>query len=347
MTSASPATIYDIAKHAGVGIATVSRVLNGSARVAAPTRMAVRRAVTELGWRPSRAARRLAAGGIERPRLIALMPLFSANFYHAVTSPLALGLSAAGIDLAIHDVEDRATKNRLLDRILAERACDLLMLCSMRIGPERVAQLAALAIPTVFVDHAMDGFPSVWVDNQAGAAMAVELLRQRGASRIGYIAGPIASHAFRARLAGFRACAGAEAPVETAAAMSVSEGRAAFSRLLQREPRLDGIACTSDLPAIGAILEARQRRLRVPHDLQVIGFDDQPLMDVFGLSTVHQPLAAFGSWALQAIRRLTADPTAAVTSVQLPLTLVERTTTRSPSVQRSRAASSHHTSSKS
>lgn len=328
MATSGKATIYDIARRAGVGIATVSRVLNGSSRVAEPTRQAVRQAVDELGWRPSRAARRLAARGAERPRLVALMPLFSANFYHAVTSPLAHGLSAAGIDLAIHDVQDRETKNRLLDRVLGERACELLMLCSMRIGPERVAQLTTLAIPTVFVDYAMPGFPSVAVDNVAGAAMAVELLRRRGAKRIAFIGGPVEGHAFRDRLAGFRSLAGEDAPVEVASAMSVDEGRAALARLLERDPRIDGVACASDLPAVGVVVEARERRLRVPQDLQVVGYDDQPLMDVFGLSTVHQPLTAFGDWALASIRRLAADPTAVIASTRLKLTVVERATTR-------------------
>lgn len=328
MSVAGKATIYDIARRAGVGIATVSRVLNGSTRVAVPTRQAVRKAVEELGWRPSRAARRLATRGAERPRLVALMPLFSANFYHAVTSPLARGLSAAGIDLAIHDVHDRETKNRLLDRVLAERACELLMLCSMRIGPERAAQLAALAIPTVFVDYPMAGFASVTVDNRAGVAMAVELLRRRGAKRIGFIGGPIEGHAFRERLAGFRSLAGEAAPVEIASEMSVSEGRAAMIRLLEREPRLDAVACASDLPAIGAVTEARKRRLMVPRDLQIVGFDDQPLMDVFGLTTIRQPLAEFGNWALDSISRLAVDPMTEVASLQLELTVVERSTTR-------------------
>lgn len=325
---AGKATIYDIARKAGVGIATVSRVLNGSSRVSEATRRAVRQAVDELGWRPSRAARRLAARGAERPRLAALMPLFSANFYHAVSSPLAGSLAAAGIDLAIHDVTDRETKNRLLDRVLAERACELLMLCSMRIGPERAEQLRSLAIPTLFVDYAMEGFPSVSVDNREGVAMAVRLLRRRGCKRIAFVGGPPEAHAFRDRLEGFRAIAGDDAPIEEVTAMTVAEGRAACSRLLARDRRIDGVACVNDVPAIGVVEEVRARRRRVPEDVQVVGFDDQPLMDVFGLTTVHQPLADFGAWALGAITRLAGDPSAAVASARLPLTIVERATTR-------------------
>lgn len=328
MTADGRATIYDIARHAKVGIATVSRVLNGSSRVAEPTRLAVRRAVEELGWRPSRAARRLAARGAERPRLVALMPLFSATFYHAVTSPLAGGLAAAGIDLAIYDVPDRETKNRLLDRVLSERACEMLMLCSMRIGGDRAEQLRSLSLPTIFVDYEQPGFPSVSVDNRAGSEMQYRYLRSRGCRRIGYVGGPSDAHAYRDRLEGLRAIAGDEVPVEIAQAMTVGEGRAALARLLARDKRLDGVMCVNDIPAIGVMEEARLRRRRVPQDLQVVGFDDQPLMDVFGLSTVRQPLAQFGDWALQAIRRLAVEPGAAIASARLDLDIVERGTTK-------------------
>lgn len=328
MSGEPKATIYDIARRAKVGIATVSRVLNGSSRVAEPTRLAVRRAVEELGWRPSRAARRLAARGAERPRLVALMPLFSATFYHAVTSPLAGGLAAGGIDLAIYDVPDREAKNRLLDRVLADRACEMLMLCSMRIGPERAAQLKSLALPTIFVDYAQEGFPSVSVDNREGAALQYRLLRARGCRRIAYVGGPSEAHAFRDRLEGFRAVAGADAAIELVEAMSVAEGRAAMSRLLARDRRIDGVMCVNDIPAVGVVEELRARRRRVPQDVQVVGFDDQPLMDVFGLSTIRQPLAEFGDWALSAIRRLASEPTAPVASARLDLAVVERATTR-------------------
>jgi DNA-binding LacI/PurR family transcriptional regulator len=88
-------TIYDIAKRAKVGIATVSRVLNGGQGVAEATRRAVRQAMGDLGYRPNHAARRLAVRGAVRPRVAAVMPFFSTNFYFSVSRPLAQGLAAA------------------------------------------------------------------------------------------------------------------------------------------------------------------------------------------------------------------------------------------------------------
>ena len=128
------ATIYDIAQRAKVGIATMSRVLNGSARVTGQTRVVVQQAMHELGYRPNRAARRLAVRGPNRPRVAAMMPLFSPHFSFSVSRPIAQGLMAADMDLVLYDVANRKAKNRLLDRIVSERACEGLILCSMGIG---------------------------------------------------------------------------------------------------------------------------------------------------------------------------------------------------------------------
>ena len=92
--------------------------------------------------------------------------------------------------------------------------------------------------------------------------------------------------------------------------------------------QLDGISTVNDLLAIGVVEELRARGRRVPEDVQVAGFDDQPLMDVFGLSTVRQPMLAFGSWAARAIQSLIEDPRAPVASEELSLSFIHRTTTR-------------------
>src|SRR5690606_3177375 len=92
-------TIYDIAARANVGIATVSRVINGSRRVSDKTRKAVQKAMSELGFRPNYAARRLAAGVPNRPRIVALMPFFTTAFYFTVCKALSQKLSAADMDL--------------------------------------------------------------------------------------------------------------------------------------------------------------------------------------------------------------------------------------------------------
>jgi DNA-binding LacI/PurR family transcriptional regulator len=331
---ASDPTIYDIAKHAGVGIATVSRVLNGSERVSPHTRSVVQSAMSELGFRPNRAARRLAVRGPNRPRVAALMPLFSANFYFAVSEPLSKGLAEADLDLVLYNIQSRDDKNRVLDRLVREHSCEGLLLCSMGIGPERMVQFRNQAVPMVSLDFPIPGIPSVTVDNVAGGAKATRQLQRAGADHLGLISGPAAALAFRQREEGFISVAGSAAPVMRAEAVTIEAGRAAAAALLDAFPATDGIVTVNDLLAVGALSEARARGRLVPDDLQIIGFDDQPLMEVIGMSTVRQPMGEFGSWAAHAITALLARPAnpsaapVAVASAELPLSLVLRSTTR-------------------
>ena len=321
-------TIYDVARRAGVGIATVSRVLNGSAKVAEATRRKVESACREVGFRPNRAARRLAAGGGNRPRVAALMPFFSANFYYAVARPLAQGLAAADIDLVLCNVANREDKQRILDRICAERSAEGVVLGSMGIGEERQRQLKTLGIPVVAIEMELPGLPCVHVDNAAGAAWAARYLLEGGSTRLALITGPPAAQAFRLREDGFLTVAGAAAPLVRAESVTREAGTAAIGQLLDAWPGIDGVFCVNGLLAIGVIEELRRRGRQVPEDVAVMGFDDLPLMDVLGISTIRQPMSAFGDWAARAIVTRIADRDAVVASESLSLSLVARATTR-------------------
>jgi DNA-binding LacI/PurR family transcriptional regulator len=286
----------------------------------------------DLGFRPNRAARRLAARGPNRPRVAALMPFFSGSFYVAVSRPLAQALAAADIDLVLHDVKNREDKNRLLDRIVAERSCEGIVLCSTGISVERLAELARLGIPVVSVDHPVAEIPSLTVDNVAGAQLATRHLLAAGALRPALISGPSSALAFRRREEGFAAVAGAQAPQHRAEAVTIAAGAVAAEALLAAHPALDGLVCVNDMLAVGALQVLRASGRAVPGDVQVIGFDDQPLMDVIGLSTIRQPMKQFGAWAAASIATLLERPTdgvpPTVPSAQVPVTLVARATTR-------------------
>ncbi len=330
-------TIYDIAKRAGVGIATVSRVLNGSERVADATREAVQRAMQELDFRPNRAARRLAVGGVNRPRVAALMPFFSASFYYAVSAPLSAGLIAADIDLVLYNIQDREHKNRVLDRIVAERACEGIVLFSMGVRDERIAELGRIGIPVVCVDYPQIGVPALTVDNIEAGRIATRHLIKGGARHVGLITGPTVALAFRQREEGFIEISGAKSPQERAETVTIEAGRQAAINLLDQFPTLDALMCVSDILAVGA-LQAVRARNRIPgDDIQIIGFDDQPLIDVIGLSTIRQPMDEFGAWAARSMATLLKrgkeqiNNTPTVESQVLPIELVVRSTTRDTS----------------
>lgn len=327
-------TIYDIAREAGVGIATVSRVLNGDPHVRATTRASVQDAIANLGYRPSRAARRLAQGGPSRPRVAALVPFFTAAFYFAVTRSLAHGLKAADIDLVIHDIKSREDKNRILDRLLAERACEAVVLISCGIGAERQEQLDRLGVPAVCADYRCEGVPSVCIDNGAGGRLAAQHLLVRGSRNPGLIGGPTRADTLTERELAYveklRLSLGLAVPVKRAGAVGQEAGKIAMLEMLEDHPDVDAVFCVNDMLAIGALEALREAGIRVPEQVQVIGFDDQPLMDFVGLSTVSQPIAKMGRWAATAVtKRLDRrGPTPRSTTLQVELKA--RTTTRNP-----------------
>jgi DNA-binding LacI/PurR family transcriptional regulator len=322
-------TIYDIAERAGVGIATVSRVLNGNARVSESTRRAVRAAVTAIGFRPNPAARQLAAGGPRRPRVAALMPFFSAAFYFTVSRALSRGLAEANVDVVLYDVETRSDKNRVLDRILAERSADAFVLCTMGIGAERREQLAHCGIPVVCIDYALPAVPSIVADNESGARAATRHMLATGSHRLAMISGTHAAASLRSREAAFRAVAGVGAPIVCVDTLSREAGRRAAARLIHS---VDGLVCADDMLAVGALEQLRASGKKVPDDVQIVGFDDQPLMDHIGLSSVRQPMEELGAWGARTVHSLLARrakrprPTTRI----LPVELVHRQTTRPP-----------------
>jgi DNA-binding LacI/PurR family transcriptional regulator len=326
----SSPTIYDIAARAGVGIATVSRVINGHRRVSEKTRKAVQQAMSELDFRPNHAARRLAAGTPNRPRVVALMPFFTTAFYFTVCKALAESLSAAGTDLVLVDVKNRDEADRHLDRILAERSSEGVILCSMDISDERRDQFDTLNIPIVALDFHNAIIPHICVDNVEGGRLLSRTLTEHGSRLQALVIGTREAMVFREREQGFLEVCPPKSLVFETETVAVENGTAIVAQILEQLPEVDGIACAADTLAIGVMQELRRRGKRVPEDVQVLGFDDQPLMDALGLTTIHQPMHQFGAWAAQSILDMIKNGNAErPPSVVVPLEVMERATTRS------------------
>jgi LacI family transcriptional regulator len=325
----SSPTIYDIAARAGVGIATVSRVINGSRRVSEQTRKEVQAAMAELGFRPNNAARRLAAGAPTRPRVAALMPFFTSAFYFNVCKALSGELSALGVDFLLVNVTDEEDTDRQLDRLAAERSCEGIILCSMEVRETRREQLATLGIPVVALDVTTDTLLHGQVDNTEGGRLLSRTLSEGGAKHQALLIGSANSRVFRERREGFlEACPEGSRVFETDS-LDVEGGTAILQHVLREFPEVDGIACTCDTLAVGVLQALKDGGRNVPGEIQIIGFDDQPMMDLLGLTTVRQPMQAFGAWAAESVFELIQKPQAVVSSRSFPLELVRRNTTKS------------------
>lgn len=293
-------TIYDVAERAGVSKSLVSLVLRDSPKVSPARRAAVERAIAELGYRPSRLAASLAA---RRSRSIGVI---IDDFENPWFVDLLAGMRRALADHGYHvSVADAALNAHL--GLSALEGFVSLDVDGVVIASEQSLD-GAIRVPHVVAGNRTDPPAAADIvadDDTLGAAMAVEHLAGLGHRTIGHLAADSGPGALR-REAFLDACrARGLQGVLTAQAHPTSEraGRTAADQLLDHRPELTAVFAANDVMALGALSAARERGLRVPQDLSVIGYDDVPLAGsaYIDLSTVDNMSAEVGEAAAAAL----------------------------------------------
>jgi LacI family transcriptional regulator len=328
-----PARIGDVAALAGVGVATVSRVMNGSAHVRPATRDRVLEAIRTLNYRPSSVARNLS---LQRTMVVAaLLPWFTNPSAVQRVRGIVEGLSSSQYDLMVFDIESEDRQRRafeLFDR--GDRADGLLVVSTL--PPEQeVERIRAARIPCILVDAVHPALPSIAVDDVAGGELATRHLIELGHRRIALIGDPPPEFRFewsRDRTRGYEQAL-RQAGI-TVRPEYVCEGtrllhvaRAIAAELLSLPERPTAIFASSDTQALGALEAARTLGVRVPQELSVIGFDDIEVASYVGLTTVRQPLAESGRRGAQLLLRALGGRPVDLRTELLPLELVVRGTT--------------------
>ncbi|HEY3551139.1 MAG TPA: LacI family DNA-binding transcriptional regulator [Gaiellaceae bacterium] len=333
--AAGPARIADVAARAGVGVATVSRVLNGRVGVRSSTRERVVEAIEALNYRPSSLARSLS---LQRTMVVAtLLPWFTNPSAVQRVRGIVEGISGSAYDLMVFDIESEDRQRRafeLFDR--GDRADGLLVVSTL--PPEaEVERLRAADIPCVLIDAVHPSFPSIAVDDVAGGEIATRHLLELGHRRIALVGDPPPEFRFdwsRDRTRGYeRALAAAGIEARDA---YVREGtrlphvaRAIATELLSLPERPTAVFAASDTQAIGVLEAARGLGIDVPRELSVVGFDDVEVAAYVGLTTVRQPLLESGRRGAKLLLDVLAGRTVAPLRELLPLELVVRGTTGS------------------
>jgi len=280
LSSARP-TLEEVARHAGVSRATVSRVVNGSPTVAPSLRETVERAVAELGYVPNQAARTLMTSRTDTLALVVAEPdvrVFGDPFFSGIVRGVSQELAASGLQLMLMMAQSHADLARI-EQYLLSRHVDGVLLISEHADDRLPRILAGAGLPLVIGGRPLqDATATAYVDNDnvGGARIAAEYLRSLGRSRITTVAGPMDMSAGVDRLAGFRKGLGRgfRARYVEYGDFEQEGGAAAMARLLDRVPDLDAVFVASDLMALGALAELRRRGRRVPDDVAVVGFDD-------------------------------------------------------------------------
>ncbi|MFI9081668.1 LacI family DNA-binding transcriptional regulator [Streptomyces sioyaensis] len=309
-THATP-RLSDIAGQAQVSEATVSRVLNGRAGVAAGTRQRVLAALDVLGYERPVRLRRRSAGlvGLVIPELT--NPIFPA-FAQIIEQSLA---GHGYTPVLCTQMPGGATEDELVEQLEERGVTGIVFLSGLhadtRADPTRYARLASRGVPFVLINGYNDRIdaPFVSPDDGAAARMAVRHLAELGHERIGLAVGPARYVPSRRKAEGFAAALEKSFGLSRGQAerhiqhtlFSVEGGDAAAAVLL--DEGCTGIVCGSDLMALGAVRAARRRSLNVPGHVSVVGFDDSQLIAFTDppLTTVRQPVQAMATAAVGAL----------------------------------------------
>jgi LacI family transcriptional regulator, repressor for deo operon, udp, cdd, tsx, nupC, and nupG len=292
------ASIEDVARRAGVSIATVSRALRGLPDVAAATRDRVLAAAADLNYVASPFAARLASGRTTTVGLV--VPFVNRWFFAEVISTVEAALRRAGFDLLLYNLGDEEGRARFFDVMPMRKRVDGVLIASLVLDDTEFDALTALSRPVGLLGLERGGFLSARIDDVAAARSAVDHLVAQGHRRIGLIGGdtddPMAFTPPLHRRDGYRDALRAvglpaDPDLEQLGYFTVEGGREAARRLLGLADRPTAFFAESDEMAYGALREIRNAGLRVPDDVAVIGFDDQPLSELMDLSTVRQPVA--------------------------------------------------------
>ena len=305
-------TIADVAADAGVGVGTVSRVLNGSRQVRAVTSRAVQDSIDRLGYRPSHAAAALVRG---TPHTVAVIVthLTRPSTVVRVASALAV-LEEQGYDTIICNVDSPVERDRHLESLLPTHRADGVLTICLPFSREQLDQFSRAEVALASVDAVNPGVPQTVIDNVLGGRLATEHLIGLGHRRIAFVGDiafgrPPADLGFTSsahRLRGYRqalAAAGIEAEAGLVRRGPHDAATAAehAAQLLKSPDPPSAIFAASDTQAIGVLAAAERLGVAVPDQLSVVGFDDIESAAFLGLSTVSQPLGLSGS---QGARRL-------------------------------------------
>lgn len=329
--------IREVARLAGVSVATVSRTLKSPERVLAETRDKVNAAVEKAGYRPNLMAVQFRSR--KTGNLVILVPAIANTFFARVISGAQRAAQAAGYRLLLCDTQGQESIERqFAELVYAYQADGVIQLRAFDPFEQSSGDAAMPPIVNVCEVIRQGRHPTISLDNQAAAKAMTEHLLQLGHQRIGLIKGPKSSPLTRDRVAGYEeALRQAQIPLDDALVshgdFTLKAGYLGASAMLKLNPRPTALFCENDEMAIGALRRIREEGLRVPQDISLAGFDDIPMAAYCdpALTTISQPAEAFGEKAVEMLIALMDGKPVTERHLVLPFELTVRESTGAPS----------------
>lgn len=329
-------SLQQVAERANVSIATVSRVLNKSDKVVPETRAAVEQALRDLGYRPSRVARRLRMKD-GRAHLVGLIiPDIQNPFYAEIARGVEDAAYASQYALLLCNSDENLDKERFYLDVMQSESVDGLVLPPFDETDPAVLDIVNTGLPVVCVDRSLAKSKTdlVEVDNYQGAFEAVNHLLDRGHKSIGLIEGRTQVSTSRERRRGYLEALAARGisprrELMRAGDFKQESGRVLAQELLDlRKPPTALFVC-NNLMTVGALGALHQRGLRVPQEVAVVGFDDLPWAEALDPppTVVRQPAYEVGRQAMELLLKRIMEPTRPPITVRLVPELVVRRST--------------------
>lgn len=292
--SAGHVNMADVAERAGVSIATVSRALRGLPGVSARTRDRVLSTVAELDYVVSPAASSLR--GATR-RVAVVLPRLDSWFSSTMLATVEATLRQADLDVLLYQVGTEEKRTHFFRDLPTRRKVDAVVLITLPIRPEEEERLDLMGVEVVVAGFRLRDFPSVSVDDVAIGVTAIEHLLALGHTRIGMIRtsdtdGAKWASDLHRRTGYLEALERHDLPFDpdllVTAPYGVDAGAVGLDQLLALDDPPTAVFCYSDDIAVAAATRARQRGLRVPQDLSLIGVDGTDLAELFDITTIDQ-----------------------------------------------------------
>ncbi len=299
-----PPNIYDIAKKAGVSIATVSRVFNNTNNVKESTRQKVLTIAEEMGYHPQAYAQRLASK--KKNSIMMLVPVMSNYFFTEILKGTQGILKNQEIELNIVNINQDQGVLHQVEQIIKRRWADGYLLASLHLTEDELIKLRRYNVPISLLDDYSPNFDSVSFNNVEGGYLAVKYLLKKGFKQIVFIAGRADSLPIVHRIDGFKKALSEfeipfhETQIVTGTSMerdgfNEKNGYEAMQKILNMNPVPDAVFCSSDVKAVGALKAMADRKKQVP----LISYDNLSISEYIGLTTIHQPMYDMGYNATQ------------------------------------------------
>ncbi|OIU68621.1 LacI family DNA-binding transcriptional regulator [Rossellomorea aquimaris] len=321
-------TIKDVAREAGVSVATVSRVLNDTGYVGTDTRKKVMKAIARLNYSPNEVARSLYK---RESRLIGLLlPDITNPFFPQLARGVEDELSRSGFRLLLGNSDENTEKELDYIQTFVQNNVVGIISATNHVDYQIYNELK---LPLVLLDRTSEEFPAVYADGREGGRMAARTLIDKGAERITLVKGPAHVKPAQDRYKGALeelSRTDVDFSVLSTTSYSFEEAKGWAEELFEKFPDTDGVIASNDIVGIAILHEALKLGKRIPEGLQIIGYDDIPQSSLSypTLSTIRQPAYEMGREAAQLLINIIRKEKGIEQTIQMPVELIERNTTR-------------------